>query len=311
MILGQSARRSHTRPVTQLFRSLMGGFFMGTADLVPGVSGGTIALVLGIYERLVTSIREGSSALGSMLRGDWKSTKGHLARVEWRFLVPLLLGILTAVVVLSSFLEHQLEERPILLASVFLGLVLASIAIAWRLLRAPNRRHFVILGVVGSAVFVLLGFGEGPVRETPALLAYFGAGALAICAMILPGISGSLILLMIGMYGSVLGAVTDRDLLPIAVFVVGAILGLALFSQILKWALDHHHDNVLAGLIGLMAGSTRVLWPWPAGVESPVLAAPGQDWLLALVAAVVGAATVYLISRLAPKEADVSEPLPI
>lgn len=311
MIFGGDDRPSHTRRVlTQVIRSLLGGFFMGCADLVPGVSGGTIALVLGIYERLVASIKEGSSALGSVIKGDFSAVRTHLSQVEWFFLVPLLAGILTAVVLLASFLEHQLEERPTILAAAFLGLVLASIAIASRLVQSPGRVHWMIAVLVGGVVFILLGLGEGRVAGAPALLAFFGAGALAICAMILPGISGSLILLMIGMYASVLSAVTGRSFVTIGVFVLGAVLGLAFFSQLLNWALANHHDAVLAGLIGLMAGSTRVLWPWPGGVESPTLGAPDGDWPLALAAALVGAGAVYLISRLRPEETEVIRRLP-
>lgn len=294
--------------LTQVLRSLFGGFFMGTADLVPGVSGGTIALVLGIYERLVASIKEGSSALGSILRGDPKGFREHLRRVEWLFLVPLLTGILLAVVLLASFLEHQLEERPTILAGVFLGLVLASIAIAWRILRSPRPSHLLIATIVAVAIFLVLGVGEGRVADQPALPVFFGAGALAICAMILPGISGSLILLMIGMYAPVLSAVTDRSYATVAVFALGAIVGLAIFSQLLNWALENHHDTVLAGLVGLMAGSTRVLWPWPDGVESPNLGAPGADWPAALAAMLAGTIAVYLITRLAPQDPDVHLP---
>lgn len=279
---------------------------MGTADLVPGVSGGTIALVLGIYERLVASIKEGSSALGSLLRADVRGAIVHLRKVEWVFLLPLLAGILTAVVVLSGFLEHQLEERPTILAALFLGLVIASIVIAWSLVKSPGSSHVVVGSVVALLTFVLLGFGEGRTSGSPSLLVFFGAGALAICAMILPGISGSLILLMIGMYAPVLSAVTDRSYSTILVFAAGAVVGLAIFSQILNWALEHHHDLVLAGLIGLMAGSTRVLWPWPGGVESPALGAPADDWLVALVWALIGAGAVYLITRLAPAEEPVT-----
>lgn len=279
---------------------------MGTADLVPGVSGGTIALVLGIYERLVASIREGSSALGAFLRADVRGGVDRLRKVEWAFLLPLLGGILIAVVVLSSFLERQLEERPIILAAVFFGLVVASIVIAWRLIRMPAARHLMVGLVVAVAVFGLLGIGEGRATDDPGLLVFFGSGALAICAMILPGISGSLILLMIGMYAPVLSAVTDRSYVTIVVFAGGAVVGLAIFSQILNWALEHHHDLVLAGLIGLMAGSTRVLWPWPGGVESPALGAPGDDWLVAFVWAAIGGVAVYLITRMAPKDESVT-----
>lgn len=285
---------------------------MGTADLVPGVSGGTIALVLGIYERLVNSIREGSSALGAALKADFAGFRLHLARVEWIFLVPLLGGILAAVLTLASFLAHQLEERPTILAGVFFGLVLGSVVVAWRLLREPKPILLLVGGGVAVALFLLLGLGgEDTTLGDPTLVAYFGAGALAICAMILPGISGSLILLMIGMYASVLGAVNERDFLTVGVFALGAIVGLAIFSQVLHWALRRHHDLILATLIGLMAGSLRVVWPWPEGVESAALAPPGDDWLVVTVAGLIGFAAVFAIARLAPRDADeISEPLP-
>lgn len=284
---------------------------MGTADLVPGVSGGTIALVLGIYERLVSSIREGSSALGSLLKGDLTLFKEHLRRVEWSLLVPLLAGILTAVVALASLLDQQLEERPTILAGLFFGLVVGSVIIAWRLLRQPKPSHYLVAGAVGVILFVLLGLGEEAVVENPSAMAFFGAGALAICAMILPGISGSLILLLIGMYPSVLNAVDERDMVVVGVFTLGTIVGLGFFSQVLHWALRRHHDVILAALVGLMAGSLRVLWPWPAGVDSSGLQAPGGDWFAVLIASVVGFAVVFVVSRLAePKKDEVSEPLP-
>lgn len=310
--LGVFHRPRHTRLfVIRIIRSLVGGFLMGTADLVPGVSGGTIALVLGIYERLVSSIREGSSALGSLLRGDLPLFKGHLRRVEWAFLLPLLAGILAAVVALASLLDQQLEERPTILAGLFFGLVVGSVIIAWRLLREPKPSLYLVAGAVGVILFVVLGLGEEVVVENPGLLAFFGAGALAICAMILPGISGSLILLLIGMYPIVLNAVDERDLVVVGVFALGAIVGLGFFSQFLHWALRRHHDVILAALVGLMAGSLRVLWPWPAGVESSGLEAPGGDWLAVLSALVVGFGVVFVVSRLAePEDDEISEPLP-
>jgi putative membrane protein len=298
--------------VIQILRSLIGGFLMGTADLIPGVSGGTIALVLGIYERLVNSIKEGSTALGAILKADVAGFKHHLGRVEWLFLVPLLAGILMAVISLSSLLAHQLEERPTILAGVFFGLVLGSVIVAWRLLRDAKPIHLVVGILVALALFLILGLGgEDTALSEPSLASYFGAGALAICAMILPGISGSLILLLIGMYAPVLDALNDRDFLILGVFILGAIVGLAIFSQVLHWALRRHHDLILAALIGLMAGSLRVVWPWPEGVESAALAAPGDDWLAVTVAAAIGFIAVFAIARLAPSEADeISEPLP-
>ena len=287
-------------PMIRVARSALGGFLMGTADLVPGVSGGTIALVLGIYERLVGSVKEGSSALGSMLKGDLDGLRSGLRRVDWLFLLPLIVGVLAAVALLAGFLERQLEERPAVVAGVFLGLVLGSVFIAWGLMKAASGRHMVVTAAVGAALFLLLGFGEGRGGADPSLPAYFGAGALAVCAMILPGISGSLILLMIGMYAPVLGAVASRELVAVGAVAAGAIAGLAVFSQILHWALKNHHDNVLAALIGLMAGSLRVLWPWPEGVQSAALGAPGADWAIVLVSLAAGWAAVLAISRLEP-----------
>ena len=283
---------------------------MGAADLVPGVSGGTIALVIGIYERLVASIREGSSALASLIRGRPSQFAQHLGRVEWLFLLPLLGGILLAVVSLASLLEHQLETNPTIMAGGFFGLVVGSVFIAWKLIRLPMPRHLAIGLVVGVTLFLLLGLGEEATVTDPSLLLFFGAGALAICAMILPGISGSLILLLIGMYAPVLAAVNDRDFASVGVFVLGAIVGLAVFSQILHWALRTHHDDVLAALVGLMAGSLRVLWPWPDGVDSTALGVPEGDVLSVLVAAMVGLGFVFLIAQLAAAREEVSLPRP-
>ncbi|CAN5761537.1 DUF368 domain-containing protein [soil metagenome] len=276
------------------------GFLMGSADVVPGVSGGTIALVTGIYERLVASIRSGSSALGALIKGDFAGTKRNLRDVEWVFLILLLGGIFTAVLSLAHFIEVQLEENPIVLAAGFFGLVIGSITVATRMIRKPVMSHLWLCLGVGGALFVMLGLGSGVVRQSPGLFAFFVSAAIAICAMILPGISGSLILVLFGMYDSVLRAVNDRDYGAVGTFILGAILGLAFFSQILHVALRRWHDMVLAAMIGLMAGSLRILWPWPEGVQGAGLGAPVGDVPLALMAAVAGLAVVLSVARLAP-----------
>jgi putative membrane protein len=290
-------------------RNLVGGFLMGSADIVPGVSGGTIALILGIYERLVASIREGSSALGTLLKRDISGFRSHLSQVEWAFLLPLLGGILLAVVTLASFIEHQLEERPTIMAGAFFGLVIGSVVVAWALIKLPKPVHVVVVLGVGVALFFALGLGDDSVVSGPTGLQFFGAGALAICAMILPGISGSLMLLLVGMYTPLIGAVNERDLPTVGIFLAGAIVGLALFSQVLHWALSKHHDVVMAALVGLMAGSLRIVWPWPEGVDSSALSRPGDDGLQVLLAAVVGFVAVFVITRLAGSS-TVSEQLP-
>jgi putative membrane protein len=285
--------------------SLIRGFLMGAADIVPGVSGGTIALVLGIYERLVASIRAGSSALGALIRLDFDGFKSWLGRIEWALILPLGLGILIAVFSLAPVLERLLHDHPETMAALFVGLVAGSAVIAWKLLTVRDATRIAIMVGVGIAVFLLLGLTEGTTEETtsqlaePATWAFFAAGAVAICAMILPGISGSFILVMLGMYGAVLAAVSDRDFQTLAIFMLGAVIGLALFSQILHRALRDHYNTVMAALIGLMIGSLRVLWPWPLGVDSTAIEAPGDHLPEALIAAVAAFLVVLGVEALA------------
>ncbi|GIU84274.1 MAG: hypothetical protein KatS3mg008_1049 [Acidimicrobiales bacterium] len=279
------------------------GFCMGAADVVPGVSGGTVALVLGIYERLVGCIKQGSDALGALLTGDPRDFTRKLAKVDWSFLIPLLAGIGLAVLSLSHLLEHLLATRPEEMAGAFLGLVGGSAVVAWGMLGRNDVPRAATAVVAAVVTFVALGVREGSTEEQvaqladPSLWSFAVAGSLAICAMILPGVSGSFLLVTIGMYGPVLSAVNDRDLVTVAVFAGGCAAGLAAFSQLLHWALRHHHDTVMAALVGLMAGSTRVLWPWPDGVESTGLAAPGAGAARVALVAVAGFVVVLVLSR--------------
>jgi len=256
---------------------------MGAADVVPGVSGGTIALVLGIYQHLIDSIRDAARALGTLAKGDLKGFWSRVTALDFSFLVPLGLGILLAVGALASVIETQLRDNPENMAGLFFGLVTASALIARGQLTERGAFVYALIAVVSVAVFVLLGFQSGPVSD-PSPVAFFGAGALAICAMILPGISGSFILLMIGMYAAVIQTINDREIGNVVLLLLGIVVGLALFSSVLGWIMDQAFNLVMAGLIGLMVGSLRVLWPWPNGVgviakdQSEVIDGTGVDW---------------------------------
>jgi putative membrane protein len=284
--------------------SVIRGYLMGAADIVPGVSGGTIALVLGIYERLIASVRAGSSALGAFLRLDFSGGVAWLKNVEWGFILPLGAGVGLAILSLSHLLERLLRDHAVLMSALFLGLVAGSALVVWRLLTVRDVRRVVTIVVVTIVVFVLLGLREDTSSESaaqlanPEMWAFFLAGSIAICAMILPGISGSFILVMLGMYGPVLSAVTDRNIVSLAVFGVGAVIGLALFSQMLHRALRDHYNTVMAALIGLMLGSLRVLWPWPRGVDSTALDAPNEDVIAAIAVAVFAFLVVMAIDAL-------------
>lgn len=254
-------------------RDLLGtaavGAGMGTADLVPGFSGGTVALITGIYPRLIANIRQGARAFSLLLRGRLAAFLDALRAVEWRFVLSLLVGLLGAVFTLATVMSRLLEDHPVQMESVFLGLIVGATILAWRELRRPAPLHALVCLGVGAVFFVLLGLRSGSVIDPP-LAVYFLAGAIAICAMILPGISGSFLLLMLGMYANVIGAVSDRNLAVLVVFALGCAFGLAAFSVLLNWLLNNHHDLVLAAMIGLMVGSVRVLWPWPPHPEDGV-----------------------------------------
>ena len=292
------------------------GFCMGVADIIPGVSGGTIALIFGIYQRLVANIRTGARALARIVRGDVRGFVEQVKAVEWLFLVPLLAGIGVAFVSLSHVIEELLHDYPEEMAGLFLGLVAASVLIAWRMVTTWDPQDYAVVAIVSVAAFVLLGFQSGA-NTDPSLVQFLGAGAIAICAMILPGISGSFLLLMLGMYAAVLGAVNDRELVDLGVFMVGAVIGLALFSTVLSWLLEHHHDTVLAALIGLMIGSIRVLWPWPNGVgiisdvEDEVITGTDLGWadgfsdfLWPTVLAALAFAVVMALARVGERRAS-------
>ncbi len=288
------------------------GFLMGAADIVPGVSGGTIALVLGIYERLVHAISTAASSLGALARGDLRETGRRLAAVPWVWVVALLAGIGTAVVLLSGPLEQLLAEQPQAMAGLFFGLIAGAVVVSWRLLRRPTARLAGVAAVAGLAFFLFLGLQDathaaGTEAVTRPWWAFFLAGAVAICAMILPGISGSFILVLLGMYTEVLGAVNERQIGVLLIFLVGCGLGLAAFSSVLTWLLDHHHDLVLAALIGLMLGSLRILWPWPHGLDSTALGAPSDPVLVPVLLAVAGFAVVVGVDRLGRRAASATE----
>ncbi len=283
------------------------GLLMGATDIVPGVSGGTVALVLGIYGRLIASISAGSKALGSLVKGDWGGFKSWLGKVEWPFFIPLVLGIATAIFALAHLITTLLTDQPVLMAALFVGLVAGSVVIVWVMIRERSATLVLIALAAAVTSFAILGLrsstSEDAVTQVadPALWVFFFSAAIAICAMILPGISGSFVLVMLGMYGPVLAAVKDLDIAVIVTVVLGATLGLALFSQFLNWALHNHHDLVLAILVGLMGGSLRVLWPWPLGVESTHMGTPDSQVGQAVVMAVIGFVVVVAVSWTAAK----------
>ncbi|MCE7979570.1 MAG: DUF368 domain-containing protein [Caldilinea sp. CFX5] len=232
---------------------------MGSADVVPGVSGGTIAFITGIYEELINSIRMVGQP--AFFRAALRLKVAEALRlINFPFLLTLLAGIGAAIVTLAPGIEWLMAHQPVLLWSFFLGLVVASVVTVSRKIPrwTPALWLALLVGTVGA--YWLVGLVPTQTPETWWFLIF--SGALAICAMILPGISGSFILVLLSKYQYFINAVNERDLVSIALAGIGAVVGLVSFSQILSWLFKRYHDLTVAVLTGFMLGSLRKVWPW-------------------------------------------------
>lgn len=289
------------------------GFCMGASDVVPGVSGGTMAFILGIYDELIYAIK--SFDLKCLQLLFTLKLRDLMDRISWQFLVAVVIGIFTAVFSLARVLAWLLENRPVLIWSFFFGLVLASVLIVSRRIGQWKPKTFICLagGIIGTYYLV----GLVPVSTPNAWWFLFLSGGIAICAMILPGISGSFILVLLGKYKYVLEAVNQRDFLVLLLVGAGAVVGIIAFSRILGWLLRRYHDPTVAVLTGLMLGSLRKVWPWKENVETitdangnivPLLQSnilPGQ-WNMEVTAAIslmaLGLMVVLILDWLANKK---------
>jgi len=240
------------------------GFCMGASDVVPGVSGGTMAFILGIYEELIRAIRSFDLNFIRLLLSI--KIRDAIDYASCRFLAAVGLGIFIAIFSLSRALSWLLENQPVLIWSFFFGLILASLLIVGRYLDQWNLSISVwmLVGAVGA--YLLVGIVPVATPNSPWFL--FLCGAIAICAMILPGISGSFILVLLGKYRYFLEAVNNWDLFTLILGAAGAGLGLITFVRLLNWLLKRHHDLVIALLTGLMLGSLRKVWPWKMTLEN-------------------------------------------
>lgn len=267
------------------------GLLMGGADIIPGVSGGTMALIVGVYEDLVAAISHIFTAALSLLRLDLATVRDRLGQVKWGMLIPLVVGIGTALVVGATFIPGLLERYPVQCRAFFFGLIIGSLVIPWQRIVHPSSRDYLIAVVAAVVAFVLVGL---PPREiaAPSLLYVFLSAMVAICAMILPGISGSFLLLVLGIYGATLNALNSRDMGYVLTFIAGAGLGIGLFSKLLDRLLDRYHDITMAALVGLMAGSLRALWPWLAEDRRLMWPDAGDPIVPVIALAVLGVAIV-------------------
>ncbi len=299
------------------------GIAMGAADVVPGVSGGTIAFITGIYEELIDTInRFNAKSLKILFRQGpvafWRAVNGT-------FLLVLIAGILTSIASLAGIIVHYLDTQPVAVWSFFFGLVLASIPLVAR--KVPRWTVSKILSFVVGAIIAYIITTLPPTTNPGSLFYLFISGMIAICAMILPGISGSFILLLMGSYTTVMAAVSEFDVVPLAVFAVGCVVGILSFSRVLKFMFKRFHDITVALLSGFLLGSLNKIWPWKEVIEVFVkhpgepneeivpllernvwpgtyeqIAGEPSQWGLALVMFAVGILIIAVLDRFGPKD---------
>ena len=284
------------------------GMAMGAADVVPGVSGGTIAFIAGIYDELINSIKSiNMHSLKLLFMGKiaafWKAVNGN-------FLFALLLGIAISVFSLAKLITYLLLNEPVLVWSFFFGLVLASTWFVTKDIKGWNWKT--VAGFVGGAVIAYYITVATPAETSTNLMFIFLCGAIAICAMILPGISGSFILVLLGKYFYVMEAVKTLDLVVLGVFAFGAALGITSFSRVLSYALKNFRNITLSVLSGFMLGSLNKVWPWKE-VEKLVSdghevmiehnIAPNTEVAEAVVLMLIGFILVYVLEKISAKKA--------
>ncbi len=283
------------------------GVGMGLADVVPGVSGGTIALALGIHPRLVDVLHNIQFGLLRLVPGVASAQGRAKIAAEWRardfsFLAYLLVGIAVGILVGSQVLVRLMESQPVLLAAFFFGLIVASSRVPWRLMTRRSWPEAVAFVVAVAAAMVLT--VARPVQAPEALWFLPIAGAIAVAAMLLPGVSGSFLLLLMGLYEPVVQAVSTFDLVVILLFGVGAVVGLLTTARVLHRLLLAYRNPTLAALTGLMIGSVGRVWPYRSedafAAGQPVLPEFGVGLVGALAVALLGAGVVFLLERADP-----------
>lgn len=266
------------RTLKEYFGLVLRGFCMGASDVVPGVSGGTMAFILGIYEELIDSIKSIDLNVIKLLLSF--KIKEVFTIVPWQFLLSVLFGILLAIFSLAEGIEWLLKNEPVLIWSFFFGLVIASVFVVKKRITKWSVEPIVAMIVATVVSFIIV--GQIPAETPNALWFIFLSGAIVICAMILPGISGSFILVLLGKYQHILEVVNNvrecgsqvikldfgalslcsTDILTLGVFAIGAGVGIITFARVLSWLFKEYHDITVAVLMGLMMGSLRKIWPW-------------------------------------------------
>ncbi len=257
---------------------------MGAANVIPGVSGGTIALITGIYERLINAIKSiDLNAIKLLLKRDWRS---FWTVIDGTFLTALFLGIGVSIVSLAKLLEYLLEKHETLTMAFFFGLILISVFLVARTVRQWGIASYIAL-VIGTAIAIGIAL-LAPATENSSFLYVFACGIVAMCSMILPGLSGSFVLIIMGNYALILGAIGSFDMSVLIPLALGCGFGLIAFSHVLAWVFKNFHDQTIALMSGFILGSLAIIWPWKNTLvntiqrdgKPPKEVVTGYEWFL-------------------------------
>jgi putative membrane protein len=277
--------------------NLIRGLLIGTAEVIPGVSGGTIALIVGIYERVIGSAAIALDAPLLVLRGRFKDSKDLWKGIDWGLILPVLAGMFAAIFAAASIIEPLLESQPENMRALFAGLILVSLVVPYKMVGSAWVAKDFLIGTAAAAVaFGLVSLPRQEVMN-PNLVLVFLVASVAVCALVLPGVSGSFLLLAMGFYAPTIAAVNDLDLAYLGMFVAGAVIGLAVFAKVLRWLLVNRRRVTLVVMTGLMFGSLRALWPWQDESGRALEAASFEPLGYFLLGAVIVAVLTWVQSR--------------
>ena len=280
-------------PLLQLLLNFVRGVLIGIAEIIPGISGGTIALITGVYSRIINSAAEAFKGLGLLATFSKKNFVQAGARfrsMSWSLLIPMLIGMALALFAAAVVVEPLLEQYPTMTKALFAGLIAASLAVPIKLSGGKwGLTEYSVALAAAAAAFAFTSIPRGADLD-PGFFLIAGSAAVAVCALVLPGVSGSYLLLALGMYAPTIAAVNDRDFGYLGTFVLGAIVGLGAFVGLLQWLLEHKARITLVVMSGLMVGSLRALWPWQS--ETGEILPPAANPLIELALFVIGAAVV-------------------
>ena len=297
------------------------GFAMGTANVIPGVSGGTIALITGIFERLINSLKSfNMQALKILLKRDFRAFAAH---TDLQFLVVVLFGVLASIFSVAKLLSFLFDNYPVFIWSYFFGLIIASVWLVGKTITKYNASVilFLVLGTAVAASITIM----SPARENDSFLYLVLCGVVAVCSMILPGISGSFVLVLMGNYQLVLRSITEFNIVNLAAVGIGCVIGLPAFSHFLSWLYKKYKNQTIAALTGFITGSLAIIWPWKNSFDSAgnllsvnnfgallstevkvfsyerILPAIDTHFWLAIMLAVLGFLSIYLLEKMAAK----------